>query len=438
MPSRFEPFTNGGAALAIPARARHASGSERRPTMPSKDAILARIVPDEVIALAKDLVNIPSYTTDESDVARFLHAFFQREGLTSELQEVDPGRFQTIARLPGSGGGRSLMLNGHLDIDPIPSGWVRDPWTPTIEGDRFYGAGIYNMKGGVAAMVMGAVAARRAGSLRGDVLVACVDGELQGGVGTVHMLRRGVRAQMAIVPEPYSTKHIITKHTGVMEFAVQVRGRSVHISRMELGVNAIVKAARVVQALETLRITGEPDPDLPGLPRMNIGTIVGGRGEDLELRGANIVPDACMIVLDVRFPQSVTPDSILGDIRRVLDSLMRADKDLTYEIEFPMRPERRQFREVMLPVSVPATEPIVQILKANVTAVTGHEPTVGAVSPYSYAGNDTAHLWRAGIPCCLYGPAGGSDEGRSDRWTSVEQIVTCARVFGATIADVCG
>ncbi|HTC23281.1 MAG TPA: M20/M25/M40 family metallo-hydrolase [Gemmatimonadales bacterium] len=406
--------------------------------MPSKDAILARIVPDEVIALAKDLVNIPSYTTDESDVARFLHAFFQREGLTSELQEVDPGRFQTIARLPGSGGGRSLMLNGHLDIDPIPSGWVRDPWTPTIEGDRFYGAGIYNMKGGVAAMVMGAVAARRAGSLRGDVLVACVDGELQGGVGTVHMLRRGVRAQMAIVPEPYSTKHIITKHTGVMEFAVQVRGRSVHISRMELGVNAIVKAARVVQALETLRITGEPDPDLPGLPRMNIGTIVGGRGEGLELRGANIVPDACMIVLDVRFPQSVTPDSILGDIRRVLDSLMRADKDLTYEIEFPMRPERRQFREVMLPVSVPATEPIVQILKANVTAVTGHEPTVGAVSPYSYAGNDTAHLWRAGIPCCLYGPAGGSDEGRSDRWTSVEQIVTCARVFGATIADVCG
>jgi acetylornithine deacetylase len=330
------------------------------------------------------------------------------------------------------------MLNGHLDIDPIPSGWVRDPWTPTIEGDRFYGAGIYNMKGGVAAMVMGAVAARRAGSLRGDVLVACVDGELQGGVGTVHMLRRGVRAQMAIVPEPYSTKHIITKHTGVMEFAVQVRGRSVHISRMELGVNAIVKAARVVQALETLRITGEPDPDLPGLPRMNIGTIVGGRGEGLELRGANIVPDACMIVLDVRFPQSVTPDSILGDIRRVLDSLMRADKDLTYEIEFPMRPERRQFREVMLPVSVPATEPIVQILKANVTAVTGHEPTVGAVSPYSYAGNDTAHLWRAGIPCCLYGPAGGSDEGRSDRWTSVEQIVTCARVFGATIADVCG
>jgi acetylornithine deacetylase/succinyl-diaminopimelate desuccinylase-like protein len=273
-----------------------------------KDSILAHIAQDEVIGLSKDLVNIPSYTTDETEVAKFLHGFFQRHGLESELQEVDPGRFQTIGRLRGSGGGKSLMLNGHLDIDPIPSGWVRNPWTPTIEGDRFYGAGIYNMKGGVAAMVMAAVAAKRAGGIRGDVVVACVDGELQGGVGTVHLLKRGVRADMAVVPEPYSTKHIITKHTGVMELAVHVLGRSAHISRMEQGINAIGKAARVVPALEALKITGAPDPDLPGLPRMNIGTIIGGRGRELEVRGANIVPDVCTIILDIRFPQSVTPE----------------------------------------------------------------------------------------------------------------------------------
>jgi acetylornithine deacetylase len=286
-------------------------------------------------------------------------------------------------------------------------------------------------------MITGAVAARRAGRLRGDVIVACVDGELQGGVGTVHMLKKGVRADMAVVPEPYSTKHIITKHTGVMELAVHVLGRSVHISRMEQGINAIAKAARVVQALETVKLTGQPDTDLPGLPRLNVGTIIGGRGRELELRGANIVPDMCTIILDIRFPVSVTPDSALADVRRALDGAAAADKDLKYEIEFPIRPERRQFREVMLPLSVPASEPIVQILKANVTAIVGEEPTVGAHSPQSYAGNDTSHLWGAGIPCCLYGPAGGYDEGRSDRWTSIEQIVACTRVFGATIADVC-
>jgi acetylornithine deacetylase len=402
-----------------------------------KEAILAHIVPDEVVSLTKDIVRIPSYTADETEVARFLHGYFEKQGFESELQEVDPGRFQTIARLRGTGGGKSLMLNGHLDIDPIPSGWERDPWTPTIEGDRFYGAGVYNMKGGVAAMIMGAVAARRAGRLRGDVIVACVDGELQGGVGTVHMLKKGVRADMAVVPEPYSTKHIITKHTGVMELAVHVLGRSVHISRMEQGINAIVKAARVVQALETVKLTGQPDPDLPGLPRLNVGTIIGGRGRELELRGANIVPDMCTIILDIRFPVSVTVDSAMADVRRALDGVAAADKDVKYEIEFPIRAERRQFREVMLPLSVPASEPIVQILKANVTAIVGEEPTVGAHSPQSYAGNDTSHLWGAGIPCCLYGPAGGYDEGRSDRWTSIEQIVACARVYGATIADVC-
>jgi acetylornithine deacetylase len=402
-----------------------------------KEAILKEIIPDEVISLTKDIVSIPSYTADETEVARFLHGFFERQGFRSELQEVDPGRFQTIARFEGTGGGKSLMLNGHIDIDPIPSGWVRDPWTPTIEGDRFYGAGVYNMKGGVAAMIMGAVAARRAGRLRGDVVVACVVGELQGGVGTVHMLKKGVGADMAIVPEPYSTRHIITKHTGVMELAVHVLGRSVHISRMEQGINAIAKAARVVQALDAVKITGQSDPDLPGLPRMNVGTIIGGRGRDVELRGANIVPDMCTIILDIRFPVSVTPDSALADVRRALDTVAAADKDLKYEIEFPIRAERRQFREVMLPLSVPATEPIVHILKSNVTAIVGKEPTVGAHSPESYAGNDTSHLWGARIPCCLYGPAGGYDEGRSDRWTSIEQIVACARVFGATIADVC-
>ncbi len=403
-----------------------------------KERILAEVQPDEVVEFAKDLVRIKSYTTEETPVAEFLQAFLRKQGFESQLQEVDPGRFQTIARLPGTGGGRSLMYDGHIDIDPIPSGWVRDPWTPTVEGDRFYGAGIYNMKGGVAAMVMAAVAARRAGvPLAGDVWLACVVGELQGGVGTVHMLERGVRADLAIVPEPYSTQNIITKHTGVLELAVHVVGRSAHISRMEHGINAISKMARVVQALEALRLRGEPDPDLPGLPRLCVGSIIGGRGREWELRGPNIVPDFCSVFVDIRFPQSLTPESILADVRGALDALGAADTGFTYEIEFPMKPERRAMREVMTPLSVPRDHPLVRTLAANVGTIRGVEPTIGAVAPFSYAGNDTSHLFRAGIPCCLYGPAGGFDEGRSDRWTSVEQIVTCTRVFGATIADLC-
>jgi acetylornithine deacetylase len=403
-----------------------------------KEQILVRIDPDEVIAVAKELVKIPSYTTDETPVAEWLHRFLQKEGFESRLQEVDPGRFQTLARSPGSGGGPSLMFDGHIDIDPIPDGWVRDPWTPTIEDDRFYAAGIYNMKGGDTAMVMAAVAARRAGvRLRGDVLLACVVGELQGGVGTAHMLKSGVRADLAVVPEPYSTRNIITKHTGVVEFVVHVLGRSAHISRAEQGINAIGKMARAVQALEALKLRGEADPDLPGLPRLCVGSIVGGRGREWELRGPNIVPDVCSAFVDVRFPASMTPESILADVRGALDRLAAGDRDFRYEIEWPARPERRIMREVMTPLSVPRDHPLVRTLAANVRSIARLEPTIGAVPPYSYAGNDTSHLYGAGIPCCLYGPAGGYDEGRSDRWTSVEQIVTCTRVFGGLIADIC-
>jgi acetylornithine deacetylase/succinyl-diaminopimelate desuccinylase-like protein len=104
--------------------------------------------------------------------------------------------------------------------------------------------------------------------------------------------------------------------------------------------------------------------------------------------------------------------------------LTRADPALQYEIEFPAPPERRAMREVMMPLSVPRDHLLVQTLRASVVAIRGVEPAIGAVAP-SYAGNDTSHLDRAGIPCCLYGPAGGFDEGRADRRTSVEQIVTC-------------
>ena len=404
----------------------------------ARSRVLSAVDADEVIELAKDLVRIKSYTTEETPVARFLHGFFERHGFRSELQEVDPGRFQVIARLPGTGGGQSLMLNGHLDIDPIPGGWVRDPYTPSIEGDRFYGAGIFNMKGGVAAMIEAVLAARRSGArLRGDVVVAGVVGELQGGVGTVHLLRSGVRTDLAIVPEPYGTDTIVTKHTGVMELAIHVIGRSAHISRLDRSVNAISKMVRVVQTLEALRLRGAHDPELPALPLLLVGSIVGGRGREWELRGPNVVPDVCSVFVDVRFSPTMTPASILDDIRGAVEGVRAQDPTFAFEIEFPMKPERRCNREVMPAVAMPTDHPLVQTVARNVRAIVKVEPRIGAVVPRSYAGNDTAHLYGAGIPCCLYGPAAEYDETTADRYTPVSQIVDCARVLAATLAEVC-
>lgn len=386
----------------------------------------------ELIELTKALARIPSFTTEEQKVAGFLHDLFRREGLESQLQEVDPGRLQVVARLRGSGGGRTLMLNGHIDIDPLPAGMTRDPWQPSIEGDRFYGAGIGNMKGGLASMIVGTLAARRAGGpRRGDVVLACVVGELQGGIGTVHMLRSGVTADMAIVTEPHGAGHVFTKHAGVMQFAVHVIGQTAHISRKGEGVNAILKAGEAAVALEGLALTGPRDADLPALPLIQVGSIIGGRGRAVELRGPNIVPDFASLYVDVRFTQGMTPESILADVRRALD----ARPGLRYEIEFPMDPARRCLRVVMMPFSVPVDGPLVRLLAASVEQVSGRRPHVGVVLPNGYSGNDTSHLHAAGIPCVLYGPSGDMDG--SDRWTSVSQMHTCTRVYADMISRVC-
>lgn len=387
-----------------------------------------RAVLDLVAALAK----IPSFTTEERQVADFLHALFLREGLRAEFMEVDPGRVQVVARLPGSGGGRSLMLNGHMDIDPLPSGMTRDPWTPTIEGDRYYGAGIGNMKGGLAAMVAATLAAKRAGfPRRGDVVVACVVGELQGGIGTARLVRSGVRTDAAIVGEPHGAMNVMTKHAGVLEFAVHVLGKTAHISRKDEGEHAILRAGEAVVALERMTLEGPADPDLPGLPRLNVGSIIGGRGRDVELRGPNWVPDYATLYVDVRFTQGMTPDTILSQVRRTLERI----PGLRFEIEYPMEPKRRVFREVMLPFSILPEAPFVREVAASVADVSGRAPHVGVVLPNGYSGNDTSHLAAAGIPCLLYGPSGDMDG--ADRWTSVSQILTCTRVYADVIKRVC-
>ncbi|MCH8088632.1 MAG: M20/M25/M40 family metallo-hydrolase, partial [Chloroflexi bacterium] len=189
--------------------------------------VLQQIKENEIVAFAKELIKIPSFKTEETPVAHMLADFFRPRGYQVDLQEVEPGRLQAIAILKGTGGGKSLMFNGHTDITTLARGWTRDPWTPSIEGDRVYGAGSFNMKGGLAAMITAAEALRKSGApLKGDIVVACVVGETAGGEGTVHMLDRGVRTDMAVVTEPFGTDSVATVHVGIVHMAIHTYGYS--------------------------------------------------------------------------------------------------------------------------------------------------------------------------------------------------------------------
>src|SRR2546422_6758561 len=244
-------------------------------------AVLGHVDRQELIDLAGALIRIPSFKTEETPVALFLKEFFGERGYQVDVQEIEPGRLQTIATLRGTGGGASLMLNGHTDINALTRRWRRDPWTPTLEGDRLYGHGVQNMKGGLASSVMAAEAVRRSGvRLAGDLVVACVAGETQGGEGTHYLMESGLRTDAAVVAEPFGADHLVTVHSGIVHMAIHTYGVTGHIGRLEGTVNAVHTMTAVVEALRHVQFQHTPRPDLPAFPRLNVGSLIGGPGTD--------------------------------------------------------------------------------------------------------------------------------------------------------------
>ncbi|MCH9018295.1 MAG: M20/M25/M40 family metallo-hydrolase [Chloroflexi bacterium] len=409
---------------------------------PTQVKVVDQVDKQAVVDLAGELIKIPSFKLEETPVATFLAGFFGDRGYEVDLQEVEPGRFQTIATLKGTGGGRSLMLNGHTDINSLTRRWRRDPWIPVVEGDRLYGHGVQNMKGGLASIIMAAEAVRTSGfRLKGDLVVACVVGETQGGEGTNFLMASGLRTDMAVVAEPFGAGNLVTVHSGIVHMAIHTYGVTGHIRQPEGTVNAVEKMTGVITALKGVEFTCQPREDMPALPKLNVGSVIGGLGQDYILVEPPYIPDICTIIVDVHFVPGQTVEGIVADIRRVLDPLQAEDPELSYQIEIPP-PEsfKGRRRLVMDPLDVPPDEEIVQAVARSHQVVTGGPPkAIGAVLPYSYTANDTCHLWNAGIPCLLYGPAviRGSD-GEDDSCVIISEMVTCTKVLALTALDVCG
>ena len=179
------------------------------------------------------------------------------------------GRPQLVARLAGSGGGRSLLLNGHIDVVPADEaeGWTSPPFAPEVRDGRLYGRGSCDMKGGVAAMVVAAEALARRGVLAGDLLVATNTDEESSGAGGVALVDRGVRADGAIVTEPTGFD-VWVSCRGSTYATITVPGRAGHAEIAHPGwrqggaVNAIEKAQVVLGALRSVRERWAADPSL--------------------------------------------------------------------------------------------------------------------------------------------------------------------------------
>lgn len=293
-----------------------------------KDILLEIIDHEEIISIAKKLISIPSFTGHEKNVALYIHDLLENNGIDSSLIEIEPNRPQVIACIHGTGGGKSLLLNGHMDIDTLQASWGnKDPFDPWIEGNKLWGAGIHNMKSGVAAIIGAALAIVRSKvSLSGDIHLAFVVGELQGGVGTRKLLESGFRADYGIIPEPYSVQNILTKCVGVHKFSITIAKQisSKYESKEGVCSETLKKMDELRKILEGLKY-GPTLNDFPGVPRLLIGSIIGGRNETQSK-----IIDECTIFADLRYAGDIDSVHIDTIILSALEKLQTGLFDYKY------------------------------------------------------------------------------------------------------------
>lgn len=404
-----------------------------------RERVLEYVDNDELIDLTGELARFRSFSDHEKECAEWLADYMDRNGLEVELQEVEPNRPNVIGRLRGDGSGASLMFNGHLDVDPIPEDYKHDPWKIEVRDGKLWGHGIANMKAGVASMVHAAIAVRRSGiPLGGDIVVAGVVGELQAGVGTRNLVETDVLTDLALVPEP-SNMNVRTMHSCIFTSLITVRGQSGWIGGMHAykTINAVDKMADVVRALRHLEFNYTPNPDLPGLPRYVIGTVIGGLGDDFELWRPSYVPDRCSITLEVRMPPGMTVEGALSDIEDVLDGLRAADPDLDVELEPPPAAYREPWRAnpyVMPALNLPKDHPLTQLVVRNHQTVLGSDPDrIGSEDPGSHAGTDAGHLFNAGVKCLVYGPTANT---WGESYVELEKLFAHTRVYAGCAAEI--
>ena len=269
----------------------------------------------DVVDLTRELVATRTINPpgDEAKAASLVGARLEAAGLEVVEHEFAPGRTSIVARTRTRGERPALCLTGHLDTVPLGrADWSVDPFDGETDGDRLFGRGTSDMKGGTAAIV---VAAERVAALgegaAGLELVLCA-GEETGCEGALALAQAdGLlgRAGAVLVAEP-TTNYPCVAHKGVVWADAVARGKTAHGSMPHLGENAIYKLARAVARLEDFSLEADEHP-LLGMPTVSLGTLSGGIN-------INSVPDFATAGIDVRTVPGMSGDSVLAALRERL------------------------------------------------------------------------------------------------------------------------
>ena len=379
---------------------------------------------DDPVQLTRLLTTINSSNPDlseaagagETAIANYINAWLQHRGMEAYWVEAQSGRPSVVGVLRGSGGGKTLMINGHIDTVSLSTYTSGDPLSGELKGDRIYGRGCLDMKAGVAAG-MAAMASLASSGTRpsGDIILAAVADEENLSKGTEAILEAGWKADAALVTEP-TLQDIVTSHKGFVWFEIDVLGVAAHGSLPEEGVDAILLAGYLQTALLDYAKMMPSDPRL-GQASLHGGRIIGGEEP-------SSYPAMCTLTVEFRTVPSQTPESLTADLENLLSKV--ASKAPQFRYNAPRITFSRP------PSGLADDNSFVQAFMSSVSKTLGDAPSPAGRAFWCDAGL----LNQAGIPSIVYGPKGEGLHAKEE-WVSASSIREVTAVLEMTIRDFC-
>ena len=381
-----------------------------------------------MVGIASNLVKIPSYSSlenSESEMAVYIQELLSSEGITTQLKEVQPGRFNVTSILKGTGNGRSLMLCGHMDT--VPAYGMDDPFSGRVENGKLYGRGSCDMKGPLAAMLAAFIGIKHSGTtLKGDLIFAGVIDEEQTGKGVEFLAQNGPFVDGAVIGEPTDMR-LALGHKGLEWLKIDVFGKKVHGGNMDKGINAIAMASRLIA-----RIYGQYTPVLKrrkhpvlGHPSINIGKIEGGDQP-------STVPGICTLEVDRRWIPEESIDQVYTELSAIITKLQQQDSKFNAEIKSffsscDLLPHKPFYTEESDPLVESAHYALRQL------RIQKRKPTVfpawsdaGVLAVYTQA------------KCIIIGPGDLTLAHTSEEFIETKSLEKAAIFYGMLALDYCG
>lgn len=378
----------------------------------------------EIEKIAAEMVRIPSYSfmeDQEKEIASYIQDFFEREGIESEMTEIRPGRYNVLAKLTGTGGGKSLVLSGH--IDTVPPYDMEDAFSGRIEGGKLYGRGAVDMKGADCAMMIALAAIKRSGLPHsGDIYFAGVADEEEQGRGTEYLIDHWPEADAFVVGEPTEMK-VCLGHKGLEWIDVDIMGKKVHGGHKDEGVNAIQMAALFIHHIyeNYVPVLNQREYPVLGTPTINVGKITGGDQP-------STVPDVCRIRLDRRCVPTETIEQVYDELEKIACDIRKTHPEF-----------RAVIRDTFEGQNLLRHEPFLLDEKADVVRsirtaldIAGSAYEISAFPAWSDAGFVRGYTKS---DCLIMGPGRLEVAHSAEEYIEIDDILKAAFVYGAMALD---